>query len=303
MKRYHLWVSVTVVVLFGFLIGRDALAIIAWHRYGRVGIAIALNRRNAELAMQIGNYYFNGGAYDLEEAEQAYRKAIEINPSTPLAHYQLGRIRFLRGDFGEAIRYINAELELHPEIPNSFYVRGLINGYAARYPEAARDFEKFIELVPEQWAGYNDLAWILAKQGKFREAEAAVVRAFERLPEERRRNVWLWTSLGVARMNLGEYDRAKESLDTARSIAEDMTPEYFWSAYPGNNQKEAPRAFGEFLAALHFNLGLVNEHLGLIEEAKKEYQAYLALLPPNASLERSPVEDRITKLQNASEAR
>ena len=59
-KRLNIW-HYLVLALAGaflvFILSQDALARLAWHRYGQAGIAIALNRRDAEFAMRLGNYY------------------------------------------------------------------------------------------------------------------------------------------------------------------------------------------------------------------------------------------------------
>ena len=51
---------------------RDALAHKAWNKFHSPQAALVLDGSDAKLAMEIGNYYFNGGAYDLKIAEQAY---------------------------------------------------------------------------------------------------------------------------------------------------------------------------------------------------------------------------------------
>jgi tetratricopeptide (TPR) repeat protein len=249
--------------------------------------------------MRLGRYYFNGGAYDLEKALRAYESALTLNPDIRLAHYQIARIHFLRGDFYRALEEINKELVLHPEIPNSYYVRGLINGYAGRFSEAEADFMKFIDLVPWQWAGYNDLAWVLAKQGRFKEVRDMMDLAFERLPGAKMRNPWLWTTLGIAQLNLKDYNEAKDAFLNARALSDKMSAEDFWSAYPGNDPRGAEPAFQQFRAALHFNLGIVYEKLGELEKAKEAYHAYLSLLPKDPFLQlpqRNEIKRRILKL-------
>ena len=267
------------VLLIGFRYLPDVAAPGFWEARLPPKLVLPFFQRDAFLAIRIGGYYFNGGAHDLSSAFLAYKKALVLNPNTRLAHYQIARIRFLEGKFSDALREINKELELHPEIPNSYYVRGLIEGYSHKYQEAEQDFRTFIERVPENWAGYNDLAWIQARRGKFKEAKATVERAFARLPGEKTRNLWLWTSYGVANLNLKEYTEAKEAFFQAREISQRVDAAFFWSAYPGNDQAGAEDAFKQFLGTLHFNLGIVYEKLGESEKARKEYERYLAYLP------------------------
>ena len=250
-----------------------------------------------KIALNVGNYYFNGGAYNLTFAKRAYQRALKLDPEISLAHYQLSRIHFLRGNFYDALREINQELVLHPEIPNSYYVRGLIQGYQGSFSSAAEDFNKFIELVPGQWAGYNDLAWILARLGKFKEMKEVSERAFKTIPGIEVKNPWLWISLGIAHLNLREYNNARQAFSKALALAEKMSPQRFWSAYPGNHPAEAERAYRQFLGSIHLNLGLASEKLGAVQEAKTSYKRALSWFNQAGSPERMELEEKIKKLE------
>ncbi|RJQ37443.1 hypothetical protein C4552_01085, partial [Candidatus Parcubacteria bacterium] len=87
----------------GFLLARDALARFAWERYGRADIALALNRSDADLAMQLGTYYFAGTAgrseYDLSKAKRSFQRAVNHEPTILWGHYQLARIYFVEGNY------------------------------------------------------------------------------------------------------------------------------------------------------------------------------------------------------------
>lgn len=249
-------------------------------RLGLPSFALRMTQ-DSRTAVSIGNYYFNGGAYDLAVAKNAYGRALALDAEIPLAHYHLADIAFVEGRLVEALAEINREIELHPEIPNSFYVRGLIYGYLPDYGRAEADFEKFTELVPRQWAGYNDLAWVQIKQEKFKEAAETILAGFTAIPGIEARNPWLWTTLGVARLNVKEYNRSKDALLKALHIAGNIDANYFWGAYPGNDPRLAGSAYQQFLASIHFNLSIVHEKLGDGEAAldhRNQYQAIMAEL-------------------------
>ncbi len=285
MKRWEIIVLVLVILFFGFSFSQDILARLVWQKYGRADIALALVRRDAGLAMQLGNYYFNGtigkSEYNLEKAERAYKKAVAINSKILWGHYQLARIYFVspvrslaraigaspkdlgeatsngvKGNYDAAVDEINKELEANPENLRSLYVRGLIYGYRNQFGDlelAENDFRRFTYWAPSEWAGYNDLAWILSKAGKYRGAKEAIQNAFANAPNASN-NPWLWNSQGVAELNLGEYKNAQKSFERAMELAGKLTPEDWRKSYPGNDPASADSGLDQFKTALEKNL-------------------------------------------------
>ena len=266
MNRRHLWISIAAIAVFGFLLSRDLLARATWQKYHSPAAALALASRDTKLLMRLGNYYFNGGAYDLRRAKRAYEKALRVDSKILWGHYQLARIYFTEGKFEDALSEINRELEFNPENLRSLYVRGLIYGYRGSLGDlekAEDDFRRFTFWAPKEWAGYNDLAWVLAKQKKYSEAKAEILRAFREMPDEKA-NPWLWNALGVAELNLEEYAGAKASFEKAREFAENLTAREWRRAYPGNNPADAESGLTAFIKAIEENIlrsGSVNNSL------------------------------------------
>ncbi|MBI2054951.1 MAG: tetratricopeptide repeat protein [Candidatus Sungbacteria bacterium] len=252
-KHWEIIVAVCLIFLLGFLFWRDSLADAAWQKYRSPAAALALVGRDAGLSMQLGNYYFNGGAYDLAKAERAYRKAVVADPKILWGHYQLARIIFVKGKYAEALAEINKELEANPENLRSLYVRGLIYGYGGNLAAAEDDFRRFTEWAPKEWAGYNDLAWILQKEAKYEKAEKILNSAFkEALNAEK--NPWLWNGLGVAELNLGKFEEAKKAFESAQKLADGLSLADWQAAYPGNNPEAAENGLGAFKDAITTNL-------------------------------------------------
>ncbi|OHA90492.1 MAG: hypothetical protein A2665_02705 [Candidatus Zambryskibacteria bacterium RIFCSPHIGHO2_01_FULL_46_30] len=261
MKEWQSFLLVSVLVVFvSIYAGRDALASFVWQKYRAPQVAILLDRSNAELAMFIGNYHFNsvigGGEYNPDIALKAYRKVVSINPKILWGHYELARIYFVKGDYRQALEEINKELEANPENLRSLYVRGLIYGYRGQAGDLAKaeaDFQRFTLWAPSEWAGYNDLAWILSKQGKYKEAKETIKRALSEIPESAD-NPWLWNAFGVAELNLKEYKNAAISFKKAKRLAEELTEEDWRRSYPGNNPASAEEGLSAFLKAISENL-------------------------------------------------
>lgn len=256
LRPWHVWISAGAIIFLGFLFWQDALADIVWQKIHRPDLALMLLNKDEKLAMQLGNYYFNGGAYDLKRAKKAYKKALKSEPDPLWANYQLARIYFVEGDSAKALEYINRELELYPENLRSLYVRGLIYGYrnqAGDLEKAEADFRIFTGWALGEWAGYNDLAWILSKQGKHKEASDTIKRALAEVPNAEK-NPWLWNSLGVAELNFKKYANAADSFKKAKELAEKLPIEEWRHSYPGNDPNISGEGLAAFIAAINENL-------------------------------------------------
>ncbi|MDP3762455.1 MAG: tetratricopeptide repeat protein, partial [bacterium] len=238
MKPWHIWFSVFGILLFGFLLSRG---------YG-----------DAKFLMREGNYYFGSGEYDLERAERAFQRAVRVEPGILWGHYQLARIYFIKGDFEKALREINKELEANPENLRALYVRGLIYGFSGKFAEAGEDFRRFVNWAPKEWAGYNDLAWVLSSRGKYKEAQEIIALAFREVSKAGE-NPWLWNSFGVAQLNLKEYREAKISFGKAEKLLSVMNIEEWRKAYPGNDPVEAESGLRAFRDAVEKNLQRAGE--------------------------------------------
>ena len=104
MKQWQSFLLVSVLVVFvSIYAGRDGIAQFAWTKYHNASVATILTK-NAKLALEIGNYYFNGrGGYNLEKAESGFRHAIAIDDKILWGHYQLARVYFVKGKKGAYI--------------------------------------------------------------------------------------------------------------------------------------------------------------------------------------------------------
>lgn len=232
-KSWHIIVSVAAIILFFFLRPQEKI--------------------DAKSEMKIGNYYFNGGAYDLEKAESAFKRAVAVDPKILWGHYQLARIYLVKKDQEKALLEVNKELEANPENLRALYVRGLIYGYSGELKKSEEDFRRFTFWAPKEWAGYNDLAWILMKEAKYEEAEMVADEGTkEALDGEK--NPWLWNNLGLAKLNQKKYKEAKISFKKAKELAESLTADEWRLAYPGNDPAAAAKGLESFLRAVDFNL-------------------------------------------------
>lgn len=206
--------------------------------------------------MAKGNYFFNGGSYDLDRAQKYYKLASFFDQKASSPHYQQARVNFMKSNYEDGLSEIEKSLALNPENKRAYYIRGLINGYNENYKEAVTDFQKFIEWSPREWAGYNDLAWAYYEDNDFQNAVEAAQRGLDVAPG----NAWLLNGLGVSYQAMGEDEKAKEALDKSSEIAKKMTTADWTKAYPGNDAQTADWDLAQFRTDVNYNLDLASKY-------------------------------------------
>lgn len=226
---------------------------------GKVYVAPAVSRYSASR----GDYYFNGGAYDLKKAARSYTFALWLDARASRAHYQLGRIYFVEGKRDDALREINAELALRPNFGRAYYMRGLIEGFQKNLDAAEADFKKILELgeLDEHarkldttgWAVYNDLSWIQFQKGEYADVASTARAGLEKYPN----NPWLLNSLGLGLMNLKKTKEAKAVFGEALAQAQKLTTEDARRAYPGNDPTGAEDKRQQIIQQIRFNQALI----------------------------------------------
>jgi len=140
-----------------------------------------------------------------EEAEQDIQRALDINPSLPMAHYHLAWYRALFGRMEEAIEEHKRAKELDPFNPLHTAWLGELYRWEGRYDEATAEALKSIEMAPNFPVGHMVLAHVYQDQGRYDEAIAAIRKAAEASARYR----WV---LGPAYVAAGRTDEARQVL-------------------------------------------------------------------------------------------
>ncbi|RJQ36647.1 hypothetical protein C4552_02005, partial [Candidatus Parcubacteria bacterium] len=185
--------------------------------------------------------------------KRSFQRAVNHEPTILWGHYQLARIYFVEGNYARALEEANLELEGNPENLRALYVRGLVHAYRNELGQATDDFTRFTAWAPKEWAGYNDLAWVLSKAGQDEAARDTVLRALQEIPDASK-NPWLWNALGVAELNLKQYPRAHAAFQNAQNLAAGLSEADWRRAYSGNHPAQAASGLAAFRAAIDENL-------------------------------------------------
>ncbi len=123
--------------------------------------AIRLDPRNDASHIKLGNFYFAEERY--EDAEKEYAEAVKINP-TASNYYSLGQAYLNLGRYSEARLQFNRVNSLEPEEPGGLYGLGLAYSKEGRYDKAIQKFDKalllqndFLDAELEKGFAYADL--------------------------------------------------------------------------------------------------------------------------------------------------
>jgi Flp pilus assembly protein TadD len=198
-----------------------------------------------------------------DEAEVAYKKAIDLDPTFDYPWNNLGVLFAVHlGRFAEAEAAYRKAIELNPTCADPWWCLGaLFADHLGRFAEAEAAYRKAIELDPTRVYPWWCLGRLLADHlRRFAEAEAAYRKAIDLDPMD----ADPWNGLGALfHGHLGRFGDA----EVAYKKAIELDQKYRWA---------------------HHNLGLLLEFkLNRLAEAGERYLSALCLDPSNdRSLER-----------------
>ena len=130
-------------------------------------LALDENLSDAYSALCENKMYYE---YDFDGAERACKRAIELEPDSPLAHQVYSRHLAGRGRFDEAIAEMKTVIDLEPA--SLFHQQNYANClyYARRYDEAVAQYKRVLAMDENHINSFKWLINILAFQGKETEA-------------------------------------------------------------------------------------------------------------------------------------
>jgi len=158
------------------------------------------------------------------DAVAEFKRALELNPQTPRAHYYLG-LTYLKMEggaaFPEARKAFEAELANNPSeyLPNFFL--GVVTVRSRDYPTAIRHLRKAVALSPNTPDAYLYLGQAFFQSGDESTAIPLLKKAIELTPDERRNGYQIANGhfmLGQALRKAGQTAEASEHLKRSQVL-------------------------------------------------------------------------------------
>jgi Flp pilus assembly protein TadD len=133
--------------------------------------AVRLNPFRDDMHIKLGNLYYAEERY--QEAENAYKEAVRINPIAN-NHYSLGQVYLATDRNIEAENQFNEVLRLEPESPNGNFGIGLALSMQERYEDAIHQFEEAIDIKEDFYDAYAEMGYAYADLGDMEKAQDLV---------------------------------------------------------------------------------------------------------------------------------
>lgn len=127
--------------------------------------------------------YSEAAAQNLQKAEQASQRAIELDPDSAEAHTSLGTVMFTSGQFAAAEKQFETAILINPKVfePYLFYGRACLA--EGNFEKAARLFVRAQEVNPSDYQAPCFLAMVYRSMGRpelARQADAHSLEVIER---------------------------------------------------------------------------------------------------------------------------
>jgi protein O-GlcNAc transferase len=186
---------------------------------GDLEAAIAEMQKAVQLAPKQADFYLLLGqkqqkAKQYQEAIQSYRRSTELNPQMFGAHYGVGVVLYLLGDFAGAATELQSLLELNPDHAYAHYQLGKLLVKQEEFSKAATHLEDAIRLQPTLAEAYAELGALLKRRNETEQAEKAFRNAVRLNPELTK------ACYGLAQLLLakGEKEEARKFFDQVQRL-------------------------------------------------------------------------------------
>ena len=217
--------------------------------------ALALDETLAEAHSALATYSLHY-EWNWPEAEQQYKRAIELNPNYGFAHSGYGTYLEALGRFDEAVRERQLAQKFDPLSPFAAADVGYPLYYARQYDEAIKHYRRGLELDPKFSWGHLWIGQVYVQRGMYNEAIDEINQAIQLSGGDTRARATLGHAFAVA----GRRDDAIKVLNELKSLSKVR----YVSPY--------------FMALIYVGLGDDHQAVAWLEKASEERQPYLMLM-------------------------
>lgn len=187
---------------------------------GRTAEAVDVLRGAAEsdstrevVQYQLARAYLASG--NLAASEQAYRRAVALNPQFRDAQLELASLLIRAGRVDDAELVLTTAVQRFPGDGSVLAGIGQLHEVRGKTAEAEQAYRTALLAMPENTGIAFNLARLYLNNKRPRDAEQLLEGVVARTPED----VEAWINLGAARIEQGKLDLAREAVERARELA------------------------------------------------------------------------------------
>lgn len=159
----------------------------------------------APLLSAIGITYKN--LRKLKEAQEAFKRAIELNPKFAEAYIMMGAVLISENNFAEAISFLKKAIKIEPLNESAFKALAKAYKRLGKKEESLEAFKKVIAINPKNALAYANAGDLLRNLGKYNEAKGYYQSAIAIDPKNDFK-----VDLGYIYLSLKEYADAENIL-------------------------------------------------------------------------------------------
>ena len=138
----------------------------------------------------------------------------ELNKATDL---------MLKGDYKEAIEFLEKAIELNPEFSEAYYNLGISYERLGKHKDAIEMLKKTIELSPDNPNAYYALGYAYYQKKKYKKA----IDAFEHTVSIQPNNAFAFQKLGFSYLKIGKKDKAHEQQKILEKLDRQLAEELY----------------------------------------------------------------------------
>jgi len=220
------------------------------------------------------------------DAETLWRTTIDRNPSSWMAHNNLGNVLFQKKRLEEAIAQFKKAIEIKSDDPEPYNNLGHALLHKEQMDEAIAFLQKALAIMPDCAEAHDNLGAVFLKKGQVDEA----MMEFQKALAIQHDNVEAHNNLGTALVQKGHVDEAIVQFQRVLAIQPDHADARYnlGNAFVRKgNVDEAIIQFQEVLAIQPDyveacnNLGTALVQKGRVDEAIVQFQRAMAIQPEN----------------------
>ena len=153
----------------------------------------------------------------LNEAIDAYKKTILLNPNFADAYCNMGVALNQKGNVHEAIELYNKALSIMPDYADAYYNLGNALKDQGKFDEAIEAYQSAVLIKPDYAEAYCNSGMVFQDQGKLDEAVKFYKKSISLKPDSAKS----YRNMGISLQNLGKTKEAVNSYNMALSINPD----------------------------------------------------------------------------------